>query len=330
MAPTLVTGASGFVGSHVARKLVAAGVPVRVMVRRGSPRTALEGLPITFVEGDLRDPASLRAAVQGCRHLYHVAADYRLWARRPQELYESNVTGTVNMLTAARDAGVERIVYTSTVGALGYPVNGRPSTEETPVSIDSMIGHYKRSKFLAEAEARKLAQAGCPIVIVNPSTPVGSWDLKPTPTGQMIVDYLNGKMPGYVETGLNLIDVEDVAEGHLLAMQHGRLGERYILGGRNLMLAEILTILARISRRPVPRAKIPWAVAYGAACVSTGVAWCTGRAPTIPLEGVRMARKIMFFDAGKAVRELGLPQQPVEQALEKAVRWFRDHGYVTA
>ncbi|MBI4226698.1 MAG: NAD-dependent epimerase/dehydratase family protein [Candidatus Omnitrophica bacterium] len=328
--PVLVTGASGFVGSHLVRRLVAAGDSVRVLVRRGSPRAALEGLPVTTVEGDLRDPASLRAAVRGCRQVYHAAADYRLWARRPQDLYEANVTGTVNMLTAAWNAGVERIVYTSTVGALGYPANGHPATEETPSSLATMIGHYKRSKFLAEQEARRLARDGCPIVIVNPSTPVGPGDLKPTPTGQMILDFLNGRMPGYVETGLNLVDVEDVAEGHRLAMQRGRLGERYILGGRNLMLVEILQILARISGRPAPRARLPWGVAYGAACLSTGWAWVSGRPPAIPLEGVRMARKLMFFDAGKAVRELGLPQQPVEGALEKAVRWFRDHGYVRA
>lgn len=326
--PALVTGASGFVGSHLVRRLVADGQPVRVLLRRQSPRAAIEGLPVEVAEGDLRDIASLRAAARGCRHVYHAAADYRLWARRPQDLYEANVTGTVNMLTAAWNAGVERIVYTSTVGALGYPVNGRPATEETPSSLHTMIGHYKRSKFLAEAQARRMAAAGCPVVIVNPSTPVGAWDLKPTPTGQMILDFLNGRMPGYVETGLNLVDVEDVAEGHLLAMRHGRIGERYILGGRNLMLVEILRLLADLSGRPVPRAKIPWGVAYGAACVSTGWAWCTGRPPAIPLEGVRMARKLMFFDAGKAVRELGLPQQPVEAALERAIRWFRDHGYV--
>lgn len=326
---TLVTGASGFVGSHVVRHLVQQGERVRVLVRRSSSLAALEGLPVEMAYGDIRDSASVAAAVQGCRWVYHVAADYRLWARRPQELYATNVTGTVTVLTAARQQGVERIVYTSTVGALGSPVNGHPATEETPVSLAMMIGHYKRSKFLAEQEARRLAAAGCPVVIVNPSTPVGAWDLKPTPTGQMIVDFLNGRMPGYVETGLNLVDVEDVAEGHWLAMQKGRVGERYILGGHNLTLAEILAILARVSGRPAPRTKVPWLVAYGAAGVSTAMAWVTGRPPTIPLEGVRMARKRMFFDAGKAIRELGLPQHPVEEALATAVRWFREHGYVT-
>ena len=325
--PVLVTGASGFVGSHVVRRLVGLGQRVRVLVRRQSVLTALQGLPVEVVTGDVRDAESVRRAVDGCRFVYHVAADYRLWARQSRELYETNVTGTIQVLTAAWRAGAERIVYTSTVGALGVPVNGRPATEETPATLEMMIGHYKRSKFLAEQEALGLARKGCPVVIVNPSTPVGPWDMKPTPTGQMIVDFLRGRMPGYVDTGLNLVDVEDVAEGHRLAMSKGRLGERYILGSRNMTLREILEILARLGGRPMPRLKIPWVVAFGAACVSTGVAWVTGGTPAIPFEGVRMARKKMFFDAGKAVRELGLPQRPVEEALEKAVRWFRDHRY---
>ncbi len=325
---TLVTGASGFVGSHVVRKLVARGDAVRILVRRTSVLAALEGLPVEMAYGDVTDAESVRAVVRGCRWVYHVAADYRLWARRPKALYETNVEGTRHVLTAAQAAGVERIVYTSTVGAIGYPVNGHPATEETPATLEMMVGHYKRSKFLAEQEAVRLARAGCPVVIVNPSTPVGSWDLKPTPTGQMIVDFLCGRMPGYVETGLNLIDVEDVAAGHLLAMAKGRLGEKYILGYRNMTLAEIFGILATLSGRPVPRTKVPWAVAYGVACVSTGIAWVTNRPPTVPLEGVRMARKRMFFDASKAVRELGLPQRPVEEALAKAIRWFREHQYV--
>lgn len=324
----LVTGGTGFVGSHIVRKLAARGERVRVLARLGSSRAALDGVPATIVPGNVCDRASVEAAVRGCRAVYHVAADYRLWTRRPRELYQTNVTGTVTVLTAAQQAGVERIVYTSTVGALGYAVHGRPATEETPIALAQVIGHYKRSKFLAEQEARRLARQGCPVVIVNPSTPVGAWDLKPTPTGQMLVDFLNGRMPGYVETGLNLVDVDDVAEGHLLAMAKGRVGERYILGCRNMTLAEILQVLARISGRPAPRMKIPWAVAAGAALLSTAVAWCTNRPPSIPLEGVRMARHQMFFDAGKAVRELGLPQRPVEEALASAVRWFRDHGYV--
>jgi len=319
-----VTGASGFVGSHVVRQLVAQGASVRVFVRRESVLDALDGLPVAITYGDVREPASVREAVRGCRYVYHVVADYRLWARRPRELYATNVTGTINVLTAAHAEGAERIVYTSTVGALGHEADGQPATEETPATLQMMIGHYKRSKFLAEQEALRLARHGCPVVIVNPSTPVGAWDLKPTPTGQMIVDFLNGRMPGYVETGLNLIDVEDVASGHLLAMARGRVGERYILGHRNLTLERILCMLARVSDRPVPHARIPWAVAFGMACVSTGVAWLTNRPPRVPLEGVRMARKPMFFDAGKAVRELGLPQRPIEEALGKAVRWFRE------
>ncbi len=325
---TLVTGASGFVGSHLVRKLVARGDAVRILVRRASSLAAVEGLPVEVAYGDVNDAESVRAAVQGCRWVYHAAADYRLWARRPRALYETNVAGTRHVLTAAQAAGVERVVYTSTVGAIGYPANGHSATEETPATLAMMIGHYKRSKFLAEQEALRLVREGCPVVVVNPSTPVGSWDLKPTPTGQMIVDFLCGRMPGYVETGLNLIDVEDVADGHLLAMAKGRIGEKYILGCRNMTLAEIVTTLAALSGRPVPRVKIPWAVAYGVACVSTGIAWVTNRPPAVPLEGVRMARKVMFFDAGKAVRELALPQQSVEEALGKAIRWFRDHHYV--
>lgn len=325
---TLVTGATGFVGSHVARRLVARGERVRVLVRPTSRLDLLERLPVERVVGDLRDRASLEAALEGCRVLYHVAADYRFAVPRPGELYESNVQGTINLLDAATRAGVARIVYTSTVGALGVSRDGTPVNEETPVTLDDMIGHYKRSKFLAEQEVARRARAGAPIVIVNPSTPIGPGDAKPTPTGQMIVDFLNGRMPGYVETGMNLVHVGDVAEGHCLAMARGRIGERYILGHRNLTLKEILTTLAEVSGLPVPTLRVPHAVAMGAAVVSTAWARLVGRAPTISIEGVRMAHKKMYFDASKAVRELGLPQTPIEEALREAVEWYRHHGYV--
>ncbi|MBI4314081.1 MAG: NAD-dependent epimerase/dehydratase family protein [Candidatus Omnitrophica bacterium] len=326
----LVTGASGFIGSHVVRRLAARGIPARVLVRQTSSMKALAGLPVEAVYGDLADSSSIRNAVRGCRFVYHVAADYRLWARNPQELYASNVRGTTHVLEAAWAEKVERIVYTSSVGALGLCSDGSAATEETPAVLEAMVGHYKRSKYLAEQEALRLARRGCPVVIVNPSTPVGSWDVKPTRTGQIVVDFLKGRMPGFVDTGLNLVDVEDVAEGHLLAMEKGRVGERYILGSKNMPLREILEVLGRLSGRPAPKMQVPWAVAYAAGCVSSATAWLTGRPPAIPLDGVRMARKKMYFDAGKAVRELGLPQHSVEVALEKAVEWFRQHGYVAA
>ena len=323
----LVTGATGFIGSHVVRKLLERGEPVRVLVRPSSVLKNLDGLRVEMVRGDLTDPESLRGALAGCRRLYHAAADYRPWAEDPSLLYRVNVGGTQNILRAAAEAGVERVVYTSTVGALGISCSGTPADEETSVSLGEMIGHYKRSKFLAEAEVSAAARQGFPVVIVNPSTPVGTRDVKPTPTGRMIVDFLLGRMPAYVETGLNLIDVEDAAEGHLLAMEKGRVGQRYILGNRNLSLREILEILAGISGRPAPRIRLPHAVAFGAAAVSTAFGRLTRRAPKISLEAVRMSRKKMFFDSSKAVRELGLPQHPVEQALAKAVVWFRENGY---
>jgi dihydroflavonol-4-reductase len=324
---TLVTGASGFVGSHVVARLLARGENIRVLVRPNSPLKNLRGKEVEMVTGDLTDPRSVQKAVSGCLKVYHAAADYRLWAPEPMDLYRTNVLGTKNVLEAARACGVERVVYTSTVGALGLSHNGRPGTEETPVSLRDMIGHYKRSKFLAEREATA-EKGGIPVVIVNPSTPVGSMDIKPTPTGKMIVDFLNGRMPAYVDTGLNLIDVEDVAEGHLLAMEKGRAGERYILGYRNLTLKEILEMLARISGRPAPRVRLPRPLALGLAAVSTGLSALTKRPPRVPWEGVRMSGKRMFFDASKAVRELGLPQRPIEEALTKAVSWFRENGYV--
>ncbi len=324
---TLVTGATGFLGGHVVRLLLARGEPVRVFVRKQSPLKNLEGLDAELFYGDLTDRQSVRQAMRGCSRVYHVAADYRLWAPDPRILYRTNVQGTRNILEAARGAGVERMVYTSTVGALGISHNGRPSTEETPVTLHDMIGHYKRSKFLAEAEALAAARAGLPLIIVNPSTPVGSMDVKPTPTGQIIVDFLNGRMPAYVDTGLNLVDVEDVAVGHLLAMEKGKVGEKYILGFKNVTLKEMLEILARVSGLRAPTIQLPRGFALGIALLSTGVSAVTKRPPRVSLEAVRMSGKKMFFDASKAVRELGLPQRSIEEALLKAVVWFRQHGY---
>jgi len=328
----LVTGGTGFVGSHVARRLLANGVAVRVLARPQSSLRNLEGLAVEVVHGDLRRPETLLPAVRGCRWVYHVAADYRLWCRDASEMYRANVEGTAALLSAVQAAGdAERVVYTSTVGALGLPPGGRPGNEATPVSLADMVGHYKRSKFLAEQEALRFAREGLPVTLVHPSTPVGPGDAKPTPTGQMIVDFMNGRMPAYVETGLNLIAVEDVAEGHLLAAARGRVGERYILGHRDLTLREILGMLGEIVGRPAPRVRMPYAVALGLAHVDQ---WVEGsllrREPRIPLEGVRMAAKKMYFDATKAVHELGLPQTPVEDALARAARWFADHGYARA
>jgi len=326
----LVTGATGFIGSHVARLLVERGETVRVLVRRTSRIDNLTNLDCEPVYGDLQDPASLQKALQGCDALFHVAADYRLWARDPKELYRSNVEGTISILRAAKEAGVQKVVYTSTVGALGIPADGAPGTEETPVTLEDMVGHYKRSKFLAEEEARRFAaQEGLPVVIVNPSTPVGENDIKPTPTGKVIVDFLNGRMPAYIQTGLNLIDVRDVAQGHLLAAERGAPGERYILGNQNITLQGVLELLAEITGRKAPRRQISYGLAYAVARVDNWL-FCglLRRAPHIPLEGVRMARKCMYFDASKAVRELGLPQSPVRDALARAVEWFCAHGYV--
>lgn len=325
----LVTGGTGFVGAHVVRALLARGDAVRCLVRAGSDLANLEGLAVEQATGDLRDADSLRAAADGVTQLYHCAADYRLYCRDPEDLIRTNVEGTRAVLAAAEEAGVERIVYTSSVGALGL-VPGGSADEETPVSLEGMIGHYKRSKFLAEREADAAAKRGVPVVIVNPSTPVGDLDIKPTPTGKMIVDFLNRKMPAYVKTGLNLVDVRDVAQGHLLAAEKGKVGEKYILGHRNMTLKEILDLLAEITGLPAPRVRLPRAVPLVAAAVDTGIARLLGREPKVPLEGVRMSKYMMFFDGSKAVGELGMPQSSIRAALERAVAWFRANGYVTA
>jgi dihydroflavonol-4-reductase len=272
--------------------------------------------------------SSLRAAVAGCEAVYHCAADYRLGIREPAQIFASNVGGTENVLRAAADAGVARVVYTSSVGALGLRTDGSPADEETPVAPETLIGAYKQSKHRAERVALDWAARGLPIVIVNPSTPVGERDVKPTPTGKMIVDFLNGRMPAYVDTGLNLVDVRDVAAGHLLAAERGRVGQRYILGNRNMTLKEILETLARLTGLPAPRWKLPHAVVLSAALLDRAISRLRGKEPSIPLEGVRLSRHRMFFDSSKAISELGLPQSSVEEALERAVDWFRANGHV--
>jgi dihydroflavonol-4-reductase len=328
--PTLVTGATGFLGWHVASRLLARGEKVRALVRSTSRVRELDG---EVVVGDLRDPPSLERAVAGCAVVYHVAADYRLWAKDSSELYNSNVEGTRNLLTAARDAGVERVVYTSTVGCIGIPPAGlgnkdQLGREDTQVGLEQMSGAYKRSKFQAEQIAMEFARAGFPVVIVNPTAPIGDHDFKPTPTGKIVVDYLKGDMPAFVDTGLNLVDVEDTAEGHLLACEHGTSGERYILGCENLTLQEILTRLAAISGGTAPRWRIPYAVAYAAGLASTGWANLTGHEPRAPIDAVKMARKKMFVSLDKANRELGFNPRPVDGALKRAVDWFKANGYV--
>jgi dihydroflavonol-4-reductase len=326
----LVTGGNGFVGAHVVRALLARGDRVRVLVRKGADRSALDGCDVEFALGDLRDRESIERAVAGCEEVYHVAADYRLWVPDPDAMYAANVDGTRNVIEAARRAGARRIVHTSTVGALGIPAGGI-GTEDTPVSIDDMVGPYKRSKFMAERVAVDAARDGAPVVIVNPSTPVGPLDLKPTPTGRIIVDFLNRRMPAFVDTGLNLADVEDVARGHLLAAEHGRVGEKYILGGENLTLKEMLDRLARLSGLPAPRVRLPYAVAFGFALGAEAVSRVlTHRAPRASLTEVRMSRKHMFFDSSKARRELGYRPGPVDDALARAIEFFRRSGFVRA
>lgn len=323
MKPALVTGASGFLGWHVAQALLRRGIPVRALVRRPEAVTDLDA---ELAAGDLRDADAVRRAAEGCGLVFHVAADYRLWIRRPREMYDSNVGGTRNVLEAARQARVERVVYTSTVGCIGF-VEGGLGDETTPVSFEDMTGHYKRSKWLAEQAALEAARGGLPVVIVNPTAPVGAHDVKPTPTGRTILDFLRGRMPAYVDTGLNIVDAADAAEGHWLACEHGRPGERYILGSENLTLKQIFDLLSSITGRPAPRLRLPWALAFAAAALDTLRAELTGSPPRAPLDAVRMARKKMWVTHAKAERELGFRPAPASAALRHAVEWFQAHGY---
>ena len=322
----LVTGATGFVGAAVARALLAAGWQVRVLARHGSDRRNLQGLRVEVMEGDLTDCQSLERAAQGCAGLFHAAADYRLGAPDPSELYRANVEGTRNILDAASRAGVQRIVYTSSVATIGIPGDGTPGDEATPNSLQNMIGHYKRSKYLAEEVAQAAARAGAPIVIVSPSTPVGPGDVKPTPTGQLVLDAAAGRMPAYVDTGLNIVHVDDVAAGHLLAYERGKAGERYILGGQDMTLREILGLISTLVGCPAPRVRLPYGVVLPIAYLAEGYAKLSGRSGRITLEGVRMSRKRMFFSSAKAVRELGYTFRPPVEAFKDAISWFRGNG----
>jgi len=319
METALVTGASGFLGWHVASLLVEQGHTVRALVRPGS---RVSGVNVETVTGDLCDPASLERAIAGCRLVFHLAADYRLWAKDPSEIYRSNVDGTRNVLEAAKKAGVARVVYTSTVGCIGIPREGL-GDERTPVSLPEMIGDYKKSKFMAEQIALEYARAGLPVVVVNPTAPIGAHDVKPTPTGKIVLDFMHGAIPAFIDTGLNLVDVRDCAKGHLQACERGRVGHRYILGAENLTLRQILYKLAEITGRKPPATQIPYAVAYSAGMFSTAWAYLTGRPPRVPLDAVRIAKKKMWVSHQKARHELGFNPGPVDIALSNAIEWFR-------
>jgi len=325
-----VTGATGFLGSHVARILAEQGAELRVLVRPTSDLRNLEGLNADRVVGDLRDGSSITKALSGCDVAFHVAADYRLWVRDPGEMYRSNVEGTRSLLWAARKQGVRRVVYTSSVATMGFSSNhGKIADEESPVGLGDMIGHYKRSKFMAEEIAIEAAKSGGDVVIVNPTTPIGERDIKPTPTGRIVVDFLKRKFPAYVETGLNLVDATECARGHVQALEKGRSGQRYILGGENLTLKQILDRLGAIAGLKSPTLKLPYMFALAAGVVDETVTGrLLGREPRATIDAVRMGRKMMFVTSAKAERELGWRTVPVDGALRRAVEWFRANGYV--
>jgi dihydroflavonol-4-reductase len=325
----LVTGATGFVGSAVARKLIAAGHQVRVLARANSDRSNLADLPVEIVLGSLAEPASLPPAVEGVEALFHVAADYRLWVPDEELMYRTNVEGTVALMEAALAAGVKRIVHTSSVATLGLLPRGQDADEATPVSLSDMIGPYKRSKFLAEECVRRLVQErGLPAVIVNPSTPIGPRDIKPTPTGRLIVEAASGRMPAYVDTGLNFAHVDDVAAGHLLAFERGQVGERYILGGENLTLAQVLGIICPLVGRQAPTIKLPADLILPLAYAAETISRFTGREPFVTVDGVRLSKKLMFFKIDKARRELGYAPRPAAEGFRDAVTWFQASGSV--
>lgn len=331
MDTAFLTGATGFLGANLARLLLERGMRVRALSRRGSDRRNLEGLPVDVVEGDLSDSAALDSGCRGARWAFHLAADYRLWSGNPRSLYACNVEGTRNVLAAAGRAGVERIVHCSSVAAVKVPDDPDRPSDETRLyrDVSEIIGDYKRSKWLAENVALKAARDGLPVVVVNPSAPIGAHDARPTPTGRIVVDFLNGRLPSYIDTGFNVIHARDAAQGHVLAAVKGRVGERYILGCRNITFKHALDTLAELTGLPGPRFKTPYALAYAFAVLDTSRARLFGGEPLAPLDAVRMARHKMYFDASKAVRELGLPQTPAREALRDAVEWFLDHRYVT-
>jgi dihydroflavonol-4-reductase len=323
-----VTGATGFVGSHVARVLAEQGADLRLLIRSSSDPRNIQALNADRVIGDLRDPASIEKAMAGCDVVFHVAADYRLWVREPEQMYRANVEGTRAVLNAARKNHVRRVVYTSSVATIGFTSNGRPADEDFPVSLENMIGHYKRSKFMAEEVALEAGRGGMDVVVVNPSTPVGEQDIKPTPTGRIVVDFLKKKFPAYVDTGLNLVDVTECARGHAAALEKGRSGERYILGGENLTLKQILDKLAAITGLPSPKIRVPYVLALATGVVDEVVTGrILGREPRATIDAVRMGRKKMFVSCAKAERELGWKTVPVDDALRRAVEWFQANGY---
>lgn len=325
---TFITGATGFVGAAVARVLIAKGHRLRVLTRRNNDRRNLQGLEVDLVEGDLLDPDSYRVALKGCTALFHVAADYRIWVRDPAAMHHVNVEGTRTLMRAAQRAGITRMVYTSSVAALGINLDGTPSDEETPVGFTDMVGVYKQSKYLAEEAVRALVKdENLPAVIVNPSTPIGPRDIKPTPTGRIITDAVRGLMPAYVDTGLNIAHVDDVAMGHWLAYEKGQIGERYILGGDNKSLSEILTIIANQTGGQPPKVKLPREAIYPVAFFAEIYARVTGKEPLVTIDALRMAKKKMYFSPAKAERKLGYTHRPAEEAIADAITWFRGNGY---
>ena len=330
----LVTGATGFIGGNLARELCSLGYRVRALVRPGSSLLTTQGTSIERVEGDILDRESVRRAVEGRQAVFHCAAAYTFWSKEPQAVRRANVEGTVNVLECATEAGAERIVYTSTVSTIGMPHGGGLGDEDTPLTPNALHGHYKQSKFEAEREALRLAQPppdgkGAPVVVVNPTAPVGPWDVKPTPTGRIVLDFLRRRIPAYLGTGLNLVDVADVTAGHILALEKGRVGERYILGNRNVTLKEMFGMLSQITGLPAPRVRLPYWLVVGAGYAEQAVSGrLLGREPAIPVEGVLASRKPAWVSCQRAVNELGLPQSPVERALKEAAEWFADHGYL--
>ncbi len=326
----LVTGATGFIGSSIVRELLTQGYQVRVLVREQSNTRNLDGLNIEVAYGDITNADSLGPALQGCSRLFHSAALYSFWVKERALLYKINVDGTRNVLQAAKEAGIDRVVYTSSVAALAVPVGKRPTTEETPVDFTQIVGDYKKSKYYAEQVALEYARAGLPVVIVNPSFPVGPRDIKPTPTGQTILDFLNRKLPAYIETGMNVVDVEDVAVGHLLAAERGKIGQRYILGGTDMTMGQLLQTLSEITGLPAPRVKLPYLPILGLSYLNAAFCRLTRATPRMTPETIRMSRHYMYYDPTKAIRELGLSQTQPKAALEKAVNWFQDNGYINA